>query len=155
MKNGSRNSAGIFTIAIVALFMAGFLMLVIFGAQAYKGTVGLQNDNREARALLAYVQTSVKDNDTKGAVSIEKTELGSVLSIADGDTGYSVKIYASDGKMMEYFGKTEAPIDVENSQVIGDTAVFELDMPENDVLTVKTDEGKVFIKLRSEEGDGK
>lgn len=154
MRNEERNPMGVYTIAIVALFLAGFFMLVVFGAQVYKGTVSMQNDNREIRAVLAYVQTSIKDNDTRGAVSISDSDEGQVLTIADGDTGYSLRIYDHEGKVMEYYGKTESPLDPENSQVIGETSVFRLEMPESDVLTVETDEGSVFIKLRSEEGDG-
>ena len=153
MKNGSRNHMGIYTIAIVGLFLAGFFMLLVFGAKVYQGTVGIGNDNRDERAVLAYIQTIVKDNDTEGAVKVTESDSGRMLVISDGSTGYALKIYSEGGKILEEFGKEDSTPDPSNAQVIGETEVFELEMPEKDVLKVNTDEGSVFVRIRSGEGD--
>ena len=152
MKSEGRNHMAIYTMAIVGLFLAGFFMLVVFGSQAYRGTVNTQDDNRESRAVLAYISTSIKDNDTEGAVKLMDSQDGKILVISDGDTGYALRIYAMDGKVVEDFGKEDGPLDPDNAQVIGETGTFSLDMPEKDVLKVETDEGGLFVKLRSEEG---
>ena len=39
-----------FSIGIVALFLAGFILLVVFGAQSYRDTVSGQNDNMILRS---------------------------------------------------------------------------------------------------------
>lgn len=152
MKHEGRNPMGIYTIAIVGLFLAGFFLLVVFGAQSYRGIVGTQDYNRDSRAVLSYISTSVKDNDTAGAVKLMDSEEGKVLVISDGDSGYALRIYAHDGKVMEDFGREDSGLDLDNAQVIGETGTFVLDMPEKDVLVAETDEGRVFIKLRSGEG---
>ena len=154
MKNGNRNHMSLYTIAIVGLFLAGFFMLVVFGEKVYQGTVGIRNDNRDERAMLAYIQTSIKDNDTEGAVRVTDSSSGPMLVISDGSTGYALKIYSDNGKVLEEFGKENSAPDPANAQVIGETDIFEIEMPEKDVLRVHTDEGSVFVRIRSGEGDG-
>ena len=63
MKSAKGPSIGLFTIGIAALFLIGFLLLVIFGAQTYRNTVGSQNRNNEARATLSYLSAIAKAGD--------------------------------------------------------------------------------------------
>ena len=48
---------GYYTIGIAALFLLGFLLLIIFGAQVYRDTAGGQDDNNRTRALRSYLVT--------------------------------------------------------------------------------------------------
>ena len=59
MKREGTSPLGLYTIGIAALFLAGFFLLVVFGAQSYRDTVGGQNRNGEARAELAYLAAAV------------------------------------------------------------------------------------------------
>lgn len=154
MKKGNRNPIGLYTIGIVGLFLAGFFLLVIFGAQSYQGTVATKNDNGESRAILAYISTSIRDNDTRGAVTVEKGTDGDVLMVADGDTGYALRIYLNDGELVEDFGKTDMALDPDNAQVIGECREFTCDKIRNDLLKVSTDRGQILVQLRSEERSG-
>lgn len=154
MKNSSRNPIGLYTIGIVGLFLAGFFLLVIFGAQSYQGTVASQDENRDSRAVLAYVSTSIRNNDMKGAVSVENGDIGDTLIIADTDTGYALRIYLKDGELMEDLGKTGSALDPENAEKIGPCEEFDCEMLRPDLLKVVTDRGQVMINLRSEERSG-
>ena len=53
MKEDNRSPLGLYTIGIAALFLAGFFLLVVFGAQSYRNTVAGQNGNMRSRALLS------------------------------------------------------------------------------------------------------
>ena len=154
MKKRSSNPIGLYTIGIVGLFLAGFFLLVIFGAQSYQGTVMSQDNNRNDRAVLAYITTSVKDNDARGAVTIGEDSSGDVLQIADGDTGYSLRIYLRGSDLVEDFNKTGSTLDPDNAEVIGPCGEFDCEMIKDDLLKVSTDRGQVLIKLRSEERSG-
>lgn len=155
MKKTSRSSLlGLYVIGIAALFMAGFLMLVIFGAQTYRKTVGIQNGNNDARATLSYISATVRAYDTAGAVRVtrERMEDGSdtqVLSLADGDTGYVLRVYAWDGNLMEEYAREDARISTSASNVIGSTQTFEAEK-EGGLLRVRTDEGSVLLHLRAQ-----
>ena len=153
--NTSRSSPlGLYVIGIAALFLAGFLMLVIFGAQTYRNTVRVQNDNNETRATLSYISATVRAYDTAGAVEITQAKLADgsetqVLALADGDTGYAVRIYTAGGNLMEEYARADAALSPSASNVIGATQTFEASK-EGSILRVRTDEGNVLLYLRAE-----
>ena len=154
MKEKGRNPMAFYTIAIVGLFLAGFFLLVVFGARSYSTSAVMQNDHMEMRALSAYIATSIKGSDSAGAVEIQNGANGPVLVIADGDTGYAKRIYQLDGELVEDYGKKDAALMPDQAMVIAPTAVFEVERPANNRLEVTTDEGKTLITLRSEGSEG-
>ena len=85
--------AGIYTMAVAGVFLAGFFLTVVFGAQTYREIAEGQSRNNEARALLSYISTCVRMNDTPGAVRVSREEGEPVLVIADGQSGYAIRIY--------------------------------------------------------------
>ena len=154
MKRSRSSPLGLYVIGIAALFLAGFLMLVIFGAQTYRNTVSVQNGNNETRATLSYISATVRAYDGTGAVQVSQaqTQDGAetqVLSLADGDTGYAMRLYTWQGNLMEEYAKADAALSPSASNVIGETQTFELEKDE-DLLRVKTDEGSVLLHLRAE-----
>ena len=151
VKRQSDSPLGLYTIAIAALFLAGFFLLVVFGAQSYRDTVSGQSANMDGRALLSYLHTAVKAGDASGAVRIVDDN---ELRIADGDTGYSLRIYLREGELVEEYTSDAAARDASNAQVIGRTDVFEIARWGEDVLVLSTDAGEVLIHLRSEGGVG-
>jgi len=154
MKQGEKNPIGFYTIGIVALFLAGFFLLVVFGARSYRGTVASQNGNMDHRALLAYPATAVKANDIRGAVEVRESEKGQVLVIADGDSGYALRVYRHEGKLVEDYSAIDAPLQPSEAQTIAETKEFSVERPRGDLLVVHTDAGRAVICLRSEGSDG-
>lgn len=155
MKKTSSTPLGLYVIGIAALFIAGFLMLVIFGAQTYRNTVGSQNDNNRARATLSYISAAVRSSDTAGAVRITEEDSGDgtqapVLRLADHGTGYEIRIYQYQGKLMEEYVREDAPFDPSAGTEVGETRVFEA-QKDGSILRVETDDGNVFLHLRAEQ----
>ena len=94
MENREHSAIGLYTIGIAALFLAGFLLLVVFGAQSYRNTVGAQNGNMQNRAVLAGISTAVRGFDARDAVSVSEDQVfGQVLNLSDGDSGYALRLY--------------------------------------------------------------
>lgn len=154
MNTKGRNPMAFYIIAVVALFLAGFFLLVVFGAKSYSNAAAMQSDHMEMRALSAYIATSIKESDSEGAVQIMKGPEGPALVIADGDTGYAKRIFLSGGELMEDYALIEDEINPEESNPIAETKVFEIDRSADNLLLVTTDEGVTRITLRSEGGDG-
>lgn len=144
---------GFYTIAIAALFLAGFLLLVVLGAHSYRNTVALQSGNMQTRALLSYIAACVKSGDTAGAVQVRDTEDGQLLVVADGDSGYALRIYRWEGKLVEDYAALDAPLSPEDAQVIGETEAFEIEERDDGLLRVTTDAGRVLLHMRSGEGN--
>jgi len=156
VKNRERSPLAFYTIGIAALFLAGFFLLVVFGAQTYRNTVAGQTGNNQTRGLISYLSTCVKGGDTAGGVYVEETLYGQVLVIADGDSGYGLRIYQNEGNLLEDYAALDAPLAVDHAQVIGQTSVFEIQGDPSELLMVTTDAGKVLLHTRSGEGgDGR
>lgn len=155
MKRSSESSPlGFYTIGIAALFLAGFLLLVVFGAQSYRDTVALQDGNMQTRAILSYLATTVRANDTAGSVTVRDGEDGQVLVVEDGGSGYALRIYRRDGRLLEDFAALDAELDPEKAEVIGATETFDIEQLPGGVLRVDTDEGSVLLHVRSGERGG-
>lgn len=152
MKQGERSPLGLYTIGIAALFLAGFFLLVVFGAQSYRNTVAGQDGNDETRALLSYLATVFRANDTAGAVSVEEGEYGQTLIVADGDTGYALHIYRYEGSLVEEYAALSSPLSPEGAQIIAPTEKFELRWLSDKVLAAETDAGRVLLCARAEGG---
>ena len=152
MKKENRSPIGLYTIGIAALFLAGFFLLVVFGAQSYRNTVAIQNGNMKTRALLSWLSTEAKANDTENAVTLmEDDEVGQVLVLADGSSGYALRIYRKDGMLLEDYAAADAPLRPEEAQSIGETARFEAKLLPGRVLKLTTDAGSALLHLRSGE----
>ena len=143
MRKERHLSLGFYTVGVAALFLAGFFLLVVFGAQSYRNTVKGQNGNMQSRALLSYLSTTVKAYDAADAVSLtEEPEVGQVLALADGSSGYALRIYRKDGMLLEDYAAEEA-------QRLGMTERFEAEKLPGNLLKLRTDAGSVLLHLRS------
>lgn len=151
MRRENGSLLGLYTIGIAMLFLAGFFMLVVFGAQSYRNTVAVQNDNMESRAMLSYLSTTIKGYDSSDAVLLRDTPYGQMLVIADGDSGYGLKIYCYEGNLIEEYTSLAAELSPERAQTIGQTDLFRVEI-DDDLVRVETDAGRVMVRLRSEGG---
>ncbi len=140
-------------IGIAALFLAGFFLLVVFGAQSYRGTVAARSGNMDSRALTAYLSTVAKANDREGAVTLRRDPAyGDVLVIADGDSGYATHLFRADGMLMEDYCPLGDALSPERAQPIAETDRFAISSG-GGLLIVDTDAGRVLIHQRSGEGE--
>lgn len=139
-------------IGIATLFLAGFFLLVVFGAQNYRGTAAERSGNMDDRALLAYLSTIARANDRENSLTLRKdSDYGDVLVIADGDSGFAVRLYRADGALVEDYSLADAPLAPESAQHIADTERFEI-TEDGGLISVYTDAGRVLIHQRSGEG---
>ncbi|MBQ9685835.1 MAG: DUF4860 domain-containing protein [Oscillospiraceae bacterium] len=153
MKQSQTPSLGLYTIGIAALFLAGFFLLVVFGAGSYRNTVTGQEENMRDRALLGYLSTAVKAYDTAGAVIVEDTAAGRTLVLLDGDSGYALRVYLHAGKLIEDYAPASSELNPDGAQVIGATESFSVEERAPGLLSLRTDEGQVLLHLRSEVRD--
>ena len=150
MKKSGHGGLGLYTIGIAALFLAGFFLLVVFGAQIYQNTVSGQSENNRSRALLSYLATTVKAYDAKNALSVEEdAEYGKILVLREGSSGYALRIFQADGFLVEEYARLDSPLNPEDAQVLGETVRFEPTI-KGGLLTVHCDAGKVLLHLRTE-----
>ncbi len=143
MEKKRKSLLGVYTIAIAAFFLTGFLLLVVFGAMSYRSAVAVQESNNMNRQLLSYLVTSA-GSGRDGTI----TKSGSdILMIADGDTGYGLMIYARDGRLLEEYTKiTDAPVpDPANASEIGETEIFTIEEEGERLYRITTDAGSMLL----------
>lgn len=147
-----RNGLGLYTMGIAALFLMGFFLLVVFGAQAYREAADSQARHNEQRALLSYLSTCLKGCDRAGGVYIRQ-EAGPVLVMADG-SGYALHIYQRDGELLEEYSAEDAALDPGAASVLGSTVLFSVEEVRPGTFEIETDAGRVLLHQRSGEGPG-
>ncbi len=151
MKKTEKNPILLLSVGLSALFLAGFLLLVIFGAKSYRDIVSSQYGNMDARSLTAYLSASMKANDSLGAVSAEETGYGTALVVTDPETGYALRYYQYEGHLLEDFAPADSPLDPKEAQQIAPTQIFEVKRISQDVFSVTTDAGRTLLRVRSRE----
>ena len=153
LSNDKKTSPlGLYSIGIAALFLLGFFLLVVFGAQNYRGAVTAQHANDDSRVLLSYVSTCLSSCDEAGCVQIRKDGDSAVLVIADGDTGYASRLYPSNGRLEQSHDENDAPQDPQHAQTIAETGVFTVEEKAEGLLAVTTDAGTSYVYVRSKGG---
>lgn len=154
MKKIRSSPIGLYMIGNAALFMAGFLALVIFGAQTYKSAVGVQSRNNRTRATLSYITSAVRAADASGAVRVEEAKFDDgtktqVLVLDDGDTGYCLRIYCKEGNLMEEYARKDGQLSPSAGNAVGETELFKAEKS-GQLLRIRTDEGSVLLHLRAD-----
>ena len=153
MKKNGQSPLGLYTIGIAALFLVAFFLLVVLGARSYRGSVDVQDQNMETRALLAYLNTAFKANDCEDAFSIEDGMPGAdgkVLIMSDPAIGYDVRIYQTGGNLVEDYASSGSELMPEEANFIAPTTVFAPRWLEGGrMLEIETDAGCVRVAPRS------
>lgn len=154
MKRSVRSPVGFYTIGMAALFMTGFFLLVVFGAEIYGSIVSGQNGNNEERSVLAYIAAEVKSGDQTGGIEVFHGEGSDVLIIRDDpeNSEYAVRVYLRNGRLMEDYGRVSGELNPGSALALGKTQTFQVEAVDGNTLSISTDEGRVLVSLKSEGG---
>lgn len=100
---------GLFVFVLLALFAMMSVLLVLFGAQMYRGNVEKMDANDEDRVLFSYVRSMVRAQDSLDSVNIEEHDGTTTLGLHEDISGteYVTWIYEYDGKLYEQFTRAD------------------------------------------------
>ena len=155
MRRDHDRILGIYTLAIALIFLAGFMLLVVFGARSFLAVSHSRQNGMNGRMLFSYIETLVRSSDSEDCLEIRETSFGDAIVITD-PTGYEFRIFHTDGAVYEQYCSPSIEMSTEDAQRIAFTGTFEPDLSEDGLLTVLTDSGRILVKLRStqEAADG-
>lgn len=151
MEMRSSRSMRRYVTALLALLAAGFILLVLFGAGVYLGSVSSQENNDNSRAVLAYLSTAARAYDESGSISVRQGPQSDCLVFSETADGYERRIYTYDGELLEEYVQSGSDYAPENAQVIGKTDSFDIETVKDGLVSVSTDCGSVLLHMRSEE----
>ena len=145
MERGNKGIGDVLSTLTVAVLFLVILLLVVYSASSYQHGVTYQNDSDNTRAVLSYVVTAVKDNNT---ADVEPADFDGMPGIRIRNTaiGYEQRIYLSDGRLLEEYVRSDLPVDPSTAMEIGTVQEFEVTYVSDGLLRVRTDVGTSYVK---------
>ena len=134
---------GAFIFVLLGLFAIMSTLMVLLGAQMYRGTVDRTALNNENRVLSAYVRSMVRYADNAGAVEVEQLDGIEMVSMHEtiDDEEFITRIYMYEGELYEQFTEASYEFDPEEGTPICPAGSFEADLDDG-LLTVRMTDGK-------------
>jgi len=119
-------------LALILLFAALSIALIVLGAQAYEAVDASAQRNAQRRATVNYVLSRLRAFDEADAVQIETAMLDGalvcVLTLEESIEGdvYATRIYCAEGKLREQTVPCDIPLEgVQDGETIGTLAGFD------------------------------
>ena len=141
----SHSMQGVFVFVLLGLFAVMSTLMVLLGAQMYRGTVDRSDRNNGYRVLSAYVRSMIRAEDGAGAVSVDHFDGIDALALReeiDGDA-YVTWIYRYDGELYEQFTDDTGDFDPADGNAI---------CPADD-FAVRVDGGLVTVDMKDQNGE--
>lgn len=108
-----RSVETLFVLIVFCVFMVASLVLVMIGANVYRGVVEDTNANNALRSSFSYLANKVRSADSEGGVHVVTTNgLETLVMDAEyGGTAYRTYIYFEDGYLKELFALRDQEFD--------------------------------------------
>ena len=118
---------GVFVFVLLGLFALMATLIVLLGAQMYRGTVDHSEQNNAYRIPNAYVRSMIRAEDSLDAVSVERHGDVTALAMKEyiDDEEYVTWIYDYEGDLYELFTSQYENFDPEAGTAICSAGSFE------------------------------
>ena len=126
-KSVQHSMQGVFVFVLLGLFAVMSTLMVLLGAQMYRGTVDRATRNNEDRVLGAYVRSMVRAEDNAQSVSIENRDGVSALSLRETfeDESFVTWLYCYEGQLYEQFTSDDGDFSPQSGTAICPAQRFE------------------------------
>lgn len=150
----TRGQRPYFSMALFALLVLATLALVLVGSRVYQGLVQGQNDNANGRAVQAYLYSQLRGSDHAAGVRLGQGPEGQALLLQETVAGatYETRIYLYQNQLMEEYATAGSPFAPERAQAVAAAQQFAVEQPQTGLLRIATDEGVLYLALRSAGG---
>ena len=110
----------IFILALLCIFAFGALMVVVLGANTYKGIKSDMDSNFEFRTPLSYISTKIRQHDDINSIRISNMEGTDILVLESIDAGVPCEtlIYEYDGSLYEVYLEKGTPFKLDEGLAI-------------------------------------
>lgn len=148
---------GFFVFVLLVIFTLLSLLLVIVGAQTYRGIVESADMNTEHRILTNYIANRLRSSDRSGGISVE--QYGEITAIVQHVTidgaAYETRIYCEDGKLCEQFVSADVAFDSAMGRSISSIAKMDARLEDDRMLCVSIEQENgetetMHVSLRSD-----
>lgn len=153
MKWQTKNNKPYFSMALFALLVLATLALVLVGSRVYQTLVQGQNQNSNGRAVHAYLYSQLRGADRTNGVVLGEGPQGQALLLQENIDGtvYETRIYLYNSNLMEEYAVQGTLFDPDKAQAVAKAQQFEIEIIK-DLIKINTDEGLLYMALRSAGG---
>ena len=144
-------SSRTFTVALMAVF---FVALAA-GVSIYRSVATIQSSANDMRLESGLLANSVHVADAANAIEVGAGPEGDALVLVERlESGtYETRIYQYQGNIVQEYAIAGRDYSPDRAQVLASSTTFEFSYEDN-LLTVKTDQGSFDVALRSKQGGG-
>lgn len=138
MKPSGRAAASAATLLMFCIFTACLLLVLAFGAGAYRDIKQVGEERFSENTCLSYIATKVRHYDSAGAVRIGQigdTEALQLRETIDGEL-YVTSLYCFDGHMMELFSQEGLEFTPQDGVAVLDVKSLDFGMTADGLLQV-------------------
>lgn len=107
-RERTHNIELIFTVSLFYVFLISAILVIVIGANVYRGIQQTSEENYGMRTSLAYVMEKIRQGDAEGSVTVGSLDDGTqaiLLSSTYNDVSYTTYIYTCENEMRELFLK--------------------------------------------------
>ena len=148
-------SSRTFTVALMAVFFVALMAGLAAGVSIYRSVATIQSSANDMRLESGLLANSVHVADAANAIEVGAGPEGDALVLVERlDNGtYETRIYQYQGNIVQEYAIAGRDYSPDRAQVLAPSTTFEFSYEDN-LLTVKTDQGSFDVALRSRQGGG-
>ena len=138
----SHSVSGLFIFLMIGIFAVFSTVMVLFGANAYRGAVNRFDSNNESRIASSYIRSMLRADDEAGVLSVADEDGISCITMVNAfdDESYITRIYVYDGMLREWYASGEFPFEPEKGEPVCSADSMEAELRDG-LLTVKITAG--------------
>ncbi len=119
-KSASHGISSVFVFCLLGIFAVFSTVMVVLGAQAYKGAADRLAEHNIQRVAAAYVHGIARANDESGVLRVEEVDGLTTLTVETQEDfdRYVTRIYVWDGMMREWYADSQLPFHPEQGEAV-------------------------------------
>ena len=144
----------IFPLAVLFVFAASSLVVLLLSVHIYTGQTTQAESNYRTGTPLSYIEEKVRQNDVEGGIAIETLDGTECLALKDSSGGidYTTYLYVSDGWLKELFVRDDADVSLSAGKNIIEASDFTVSELDNGLyrITITDTDGVTGSRILSE-----
>ena len=136
--------SGVFVFLLLGIFAISATVMVLLGAQSYKGAANRTADHNAERIAASYIRSKLREADDRSRLSPEALEGQDRIRIDDPEEGTVTLLYVCDGMLYEWY--TLAQLATTEELTAHGESVCVLDE-----MQISVEDSLVTVKLRTGE----
>ena len=98
--------SGVFIFLLLGIFAVFSMLMVLIGAQVYKGSVDRSEEHNSEMIASSYIRNKLREADGVREVTAEELNGAEILCIVDPEEETTTFIYVYEGKLYEWYAIT-------------------------------------------------